>query len=138
MSRYSRVRGPTFDFELTGVVQTITGMRIARHFDDGELLIHYHATILNLTSPAVAVNFILQLLLDGATLTNRSAILKVANGDQATLGATALESIAAGFHTLQLQAQGHGNVGDVVRAFTAHLIAIQLPLWDDPANLTDL
>ncbi len=136
MARYSRIRGPSVSFELPAAVVLIPGMSITRQFDQGELLILYTARADNLT--AAPTNFQLQLFLDGAATITPILLAQVPLGNSATLSGSALQPIDEGLHTIDLRAQGDAAVGDLVAARSAELIIIQLPLWDQAANLITL
>lgn len=138
MPRYSRVRGPTVNFELPAVRADVPGMAIERYWDDGELLILYGANCSNQSSPAAEVTFQMALQLDGVDVPGAGLTDTVPSTDQRNPSKALLHPIAAGVHQLSIQAAGVAQGGDRILAGSCYLIVIQLPLWDDAGNLVDL
>lgn len=136
MARYSRVRGPAADFELAVASARVTGMVIDRLWDDGELLVLYSSRVANVT--AAAARLFVQIVLDGSVVLGSARSAEVVVNGEATLTGALLLPVAAGRHVIELFGSGVAAVGDVVQVNATSFVVIQLPLWDDPANLVDL
>ncbi len=134
VARLSRRRGPTADFTLTGIFQTITGLSVTRAFDEGELVIIGRARARN--TEGVDQLERSRLTLDGTEIPNtETLVLAGAAIALATLSTHALQAIAAGEHTIALQARTDGGPGHSILANTAELSVIQLPVWDTTDDL---
>jgi len=135
VARLSRRRGPTANFALDGTFRTITGLSISRAFDDGELVILARAQVRN-DSGVVQLQHC-RLVLDGVEIPN-SPTLVLADAVEllASLSTYALQAIAAGPHTIELQARQAAGATNVILANTGELAVIQLPVWDTTDDLT--
>jgi hypothetical protein len=134
--RYSSRHGPHSYYELTNNLVLVPGMTITRFWDDAPLLILGHATCDNTCGATSA--FRLQPTVDGVALFAYQPRLSIANGGQGTLAFHALKPITHGIHTIALTAAGHANAGDYLQAGSAELIVLQLPEWDDHADIITL
>lgn len=136
MARYSRRRGPEFDFALSTAPTRVPGMTITRFFDEGELLILAHARIRE--DAALANQVLLIPVLDGARLYQATHASSLVASGNLTMALTFLSPIAAGIHTLELQASVIAATAAALLADSAELVAIQLPSWDSDADITTL
>ena len=136
MARYSRIRGPASTFELTAADQLVPGFSITRHWDDGELLIIVASQYFNGT--AAAISPFLTVFLDGAALIPNFGAGSVPAAASNTLVGYFLQPVTAGQHTLQLHATGGAAAGDLLLMASTEFTVIQLPSWDQEAELITL
>jgi hypothetical protein len=136
MARYSRVQGPIADFDVGGSLAQIPGIAINRFWDDGELLILFSSTYTN-ASGAAALPF-WRLFLDAIAISGNYVAPSIPNGGIYTMTGHLFTTLAQGPHAIALQAAGAAAANDFITANATQLTVIQLPLWDDPANLITL
>lgn len=134
--RYSRRRGPAAIFELTAPFTLITGLTISRYWDEGELLISFHARTLNVCG--FLSTFQLCPYLDGVAILAAPPAKDIPNGSDGSLSATILQPITQGPHTIQLFASGNAAPGDIIPIQYAELVVVQLGVWDSDRDIITL
>lgn len=136
MARYSRRRGPTANYDMTGSFALVPGMTISRSFGRGTLLVCGHLRFSCIIVAGSLARF--QAFLDGAGLGGSFGAITLANNDFRTGGFCILEPILPGLHTIELRVRGDAAAGDLVDAGSAELVVIELPEWDEDDDLITL
>lgn len=134
--RYSRRRGPPADFELVGLAQLITGFRISRYWDEGELFIGISATVTNTAGGTCRFEFIPRL--DSVPFGPITLYTDIPNNTSGRNSATFMQPITQGPHTIELYASGIAAVGDRIIAGSAEFLIIQLGVWDSIDDIINL
>lgn len=133
MARYSRRLGPAANYELIGTATPIPGMSITRDWDDGELLLIARETILNGTGAQIGASFAFRV--DGVQVPADVAQGTIPAGVPGTITDAQLITITKGTHTIDMISAGSAAAGDVVLQNGVSFIVIQLPLWDQDADI---
>lgn len=133
MARYSSRRGPNPAFDLLVTEETIPGLTITRHWDEGELLILGQASINN--NSAADRNYYIAIRVDGAGAGSAYGLIHNANGEG--LACHACLKITKGEHTISLNAKGTGNPIERINIGAATLTVIQLPIWDQDTDIIE-
>ncbi len=136
MARYSRIRGPNPAFEVTAANPIVPGMIITRYWDDGEILIILSSEYQNVSGAASTCTYIL--VLDGVAIGPAFSTPSVPNGGELMTSAHRFAPVQAGNHEIRIQVSGAAAAGDVLTLDGTELTVIQLPLWDDSAQLITL
>ena len=133
MARYSRRRGPPADFELSGGAQIITGLSITRFWDHGEILLLVNLGYSNniVGNAVVTIN----VALDGISPFLVVPQWSFTHTFFANLSLQTLIPTTEGVHTIDIIGTGNPVASDIILANKSTIVAIQLPLWDDPANI---
>ena len=136
MARYSRVRGPAANFELTTTLTTVPGLSITRSFGRGTLDISIGCMFVNLVAGPVA--FASRLRIDGVAIQAADPLTDLLASTGVHFSQRLLQAVDPGLHTIDFQVSGSASAGDRINADTGELVVIELPEWDDDVNLVIL
>lgn len=132
MARYSSKRGPSSDFSLTDVFQTIPGCEITRYFDEGELLILFQSCVqITGAGPLTVWQKPFIDSLSEVPIGEGLNTIRGTSGQKFMIGGHVLYPVSSGYKTISLRARVFEvATGALIRAGTGRLTVIQLPLWD--------
>lgn len=137
MSRWSRIRGPDLDIELTASFVLIPGFSITRTFGLGNLFASYSSVMVNNTAGTATI--FLAVFLDGVEiLSSRQEHTLPTGSFVGSLSWCDILGFNQGRHTLDLRGSGAAAAGDEMIRDRTTLLVVELPPWDQDDGLIAL
>lgn len=136
MARYNRQKGPPVDTATTNVNTPIPGLTLTRWFDNGEALVLYNSGVL--AGAAIPTNVVTQLFLDGTNVLSMQDNRVPTANIQHTHHAHDFLPLTEGFHTFEVQIAHNGANALTIMANRSALAVVQLPVWDQAANVAPI